>query len=404
MVAGKASLIYTAAASDPYRGVNSDSKAAIALNQKKLDELVGSSNYDLGHLFTTETAGRASVGSVCNPDYKGQGVTGIATPTGDPFDVDYVSHEIGHQFGANHTFNTISGACKDNRSKETAYEPGSGSTIMGYAGDGICDPSSLQKHSDAYFHNVSLVEIREYAGDATAGGGGSCGVFKPTSFPAPPVLSAGSYIVPKGTPFLLAADTSGMPPNTFVFNWEEFDLGDPAPPDDESGPHATPRPLFRSQLPSGGALRMFPDFSTIIHAPGAPSIGESLPLLDQTMKFRLTARNNRGTFAFAEVSVMVDANSGPFKILAQVGGNTWQRRSAHTLRWDVAGTDNPPVRCSRLVLQLTVDDDPAKLFTLATGIPNSGSYSLTVPPGTPVTDHAHLVLRSEDNIFLAVSP
>lgn len=115
-------------------------------------------------------------------------MTGIATPTGDPFDVDYVSHEIAHQFGANHTFNTISGDCKGSRHKETAYEPGSGSTIMGYAGDGICDPSSLQKHSDAYFHNESLVEIRDYSGDVEPGGGGTCGTFKPTSFPVPPIL------------------------------------------------------------------------------------------------------------------------------------------------------------------------------------------------------------------------
>lgn len=210
--------------------------------------------------------------------------------------------------------------------------------------------------------------------------------------------------MPKGTPFLLAADISGLPSNTFVFNWEEFDLGDPAPPDDETGPQATPRPLFRSQVPTGTASRWFPDFSIIVQAPGAPSLGESLPLLDRTMKFRVTARNNRGSFAFAEVGVKVDAGSGPFRILPNAGGTTWQRGSTQTVSWDVASTDKLPVNCSRLLLQLAVDDDPAKLVTLASGIANSGSYRMTVPPSAAVTNHAHLVLRSEGNIFLAVSP
>jgi hypothetical protein len=404
MVVKEASLIYADADRDPYRNVNSNAGAALALNQNNLDAVVGSSNYDIGHLFTTDTAGLASVGSVCNTEYKAQGVTGIGNPTGDSFDVDYVAHEIGHQFGANHTFNAISGYCKGNRNPDTAYEPGSGSTIMGYAGDGICDPASLQDHSDSYFHVASLIEIRDYATDTATGGGGSCGTSRPLSYTAPPAIASAAYTIPKGTPFVLSTDIHHGAPVPFVFAWEEFDLGDPAPPDDENGPNPTPRPLFRSKSPSSSTERFFPSFGSLIEAPGAPTRGEALPMLDRTMKFRMTARNNHGSFGYREVAVKVDPSSGPFTVLLSVGGNSWQRGTIHKLRWNPAHTDRAPVNCSRVRLQLAIDEDPSKLFTLAQNIPNSGSYDLTVPTGTPLTAHGRLILRSEGNVFLAVSP
>jgi len=127
-------------------------------------------------------------------------------------------------------------------------------------------------------------------------------------------------------------------------------------------------------------------------------------MLDRTMKFRAIVRNDHGSFSYSEFSVKVDANSGPFRILPSTSGNTWQRGSSHTLQWDLAGSDKAPVSCSRVRVQLAIDEDSSKLFTLAAGVPNSGSYDVVIPGGTPLTSHGRLILKSDDNIFLAVSP
>jgi hypothetical protein len=271
---------------------------------------------------------------------------------------------------------------------------------MGYAGNGICDPESLQDHSDAYFHIGSLIEIRDYVGDTATGRGGSCGSVTPLTNPSPPNPASATYTIPKGTPFVLSTDNA----SSAYFAWEEFDLGDPAPPDNENGPNATPRPLFRSRPPSGSTARYFPDFSTLTQATPQPPLGEALPMLNRTMKFRVTARNNHGGFSSNVMAVIVDSAAGPFKILSIGGGNTWRRGSVHVLNWDPAHTDKPPVNCKKVLIQLAIDNDPSKLFTVATDVPNSGSYKLTVPAGVPLTAHAHLILRSTGNIFLAVSP
>jgi reprolysin-like metallo-peptidase family M12B/Ser-Thr-rich glycosyl-phosphatidyl-inositol-anchored membrane family protein len=404
LVPTEAKIIYVDPKTDPYRNVNKNASAALPLNQSNLDNVIGSKNYDIGHLFTTGTAGLAMLRSVCNGTSKAQGVTGISTPTGDDFDVDFVSHEIGHQFGANHTFNAITNFCNGNRNGDTAYEPGSGSTIMGYAGNGICDPESLQDHSDPYFHLASLLEIEDFVGDSSPGGGGSCGASTPVSFAPPSVSASGSYTIPKATPFVLTAELSNTPPNPTVFNWEEFDLGDPAPPDDESGPPSVPRPLFRSKRPDGRTYRFFPDFENLIETSGTSTLGEAFPMLDRTMKFRVVGRNNHGSFTYIEVPVKIDATSGPFKITSVSGGNSWPRGSAHTIRWDTARTERAPVNCALVHLFLAVDGNPSNLYPLAKGISNSGSYSVTIPADAPLTDRAFLILKSDKNIFFAVYP
>ncbi|NPD03896.1 hypothetical protein HN031_04255 [Nocardioides sp. zg-1308] len=125
-------------------------------NRTVLGQLIGASSYDVGHIALGKDGGGVAYLGVVGGDYKGGGCTGLAEPKGDFFAIDYVAHEIGHQFGGNHTFNGAAGNCADNIS-EASVEPGSGSSVMAYAG--ICGRDDLQPHTDPYFSFLTVDEV-----------------------------------------------------------------------------------------------------------------------------------------------------------------------------------------------------------------------------------------------------
>ncbi|MEO5948219.1 MAG: reprolysin-like metallopeptidase, partial [Chitinophagaceae bacterium] len=148
IVAGNDALIFPGSTS-PYPYTTTVACDLRPENQTKIDAVIGTANYDIGHLFAMSAGGCATGNSVCNAATKAYGVTGTGNPVGDPFDIDYVSHEMGHQFNAGHTWNGTLGSCSPGQYDATsAYEPGSGTTIMGYAG--ICGTDNLQPNSDPY--------------------------------------------------------------------------------------------------------------------------------------------------------------------------------------------------------------------------------------------------------------
>jgi Metallo-peptidase family M12 len=130
-------------------------------NPIALGQLIGAANYDVGHVgLGVNGGGLAALGVVGGAD-KAMGCTGLPTPVGDFYAVDYVAHEIGHQFNANHTFNGTQSSCSGgNRAEETSVEPGSGSSIMAYAG--ICRQDDLQPHTDPYWSQRSYDEITSF--------------------------------------------------------------------------------------------------------------------------------------------------------------------------------------------------------------------------------------------------
>lgn len=391
---GQVQLIYAGDTdADPY--TNSSRLDMLDENQTNTDAVIGSGNYDIGHVFSTNGGGVASVAVVCNPSRKARGVTGLALPTGDPFYIDFVAHEMGHQCGGRHTFNSTEFNC-DQRNPPTAYEPGSGTTIMAYAG--ICGPvSNIQQNSDAYFHANSIQDINLFL---RSGGGQSCSLVAAQNNTEPVVNAVGTtYRIPTNTPFVLDATASDADGDALTYCWEQFNAGDypvAGPPTGfERGV-----PLFRSFPPVAESRRFFPMYSTVLNG-GGGSPWEVLPQRAWTMRFVVTVRDN-GTAGYGcpqqdFVNVEVIETGGQFAVTSPNGGETWMGGSQETVTWNVAGTDDPNgVDCSTVEILLSLDR--GQTFTRSLGtFPNTGSATVTAPMVS--TPDARIQVRADGNIF-----
>ncbi len=409
-------IVYTNAGSDPY--TNFSGFTLLGENQSNLDSVIGAANYDIGHVFSTGGGGVASLGSVCRAGVKARGVTGLPSPTGDPFYVDYVAHEMGHQYRGNHTFNGTAGSCAGgNRNPSTAYEPGSGSTIMAYAG--ICrdfstgENHNVQTRSDDYFHNVSINEIVSYTRSSF---GNDCGEVTDFGNAAPEVTVEASLAIPSQTPFFLTGSaTDDGDDDLLTYTWEERDLGPAGPPPGRPSWDDT-APFFRSYGPSPSPTRFFPRQD--IYALGFQPGSERLPVAGRLLNFRFTVRDNNpgaGAVKDAAVVVSVEGDAGPFVVTSQSEGDpSWAAGEQHTITWDVANTDTEALGGEDVDILLSLDREKdfvaGTAVVLASATPNDGSETITVPAGIEAS-RARVYVRASDGLFfdlndedIAVSP
>ncbi len=413
LVANNDLLIYTNPATDPY--LNNDGFLMLDQNQANVTALIGSANYDIGHVFSTGGGGVASLGSVCAAGRKAAGVTGLGNPTGDSYDVDYVAHEMGHQFAGEHTFNGSGGSCTGgNRNGDTAYEPGSGITIQAYAG--ICGGDNLQNASEDYFHRVSLDQMLGFI--ANPAGGASCGVSSVTGNTPPTVTTASGYTIPRLTPFTLTAVGSDANNDPLTYVWEQFDLGAANPTgvltDAGSGP------LFRSFAPSADPSRTFPSLRYILNnanvapatapLPGTTSpnfmTGEVLPSTARTMNFRVTVRDNRaggGGTNDAATAITVAAGAGPFAVTAPNTAVSWTAGTSQTVSWNVANTNLSPVSTANVQIALSLDGGNSFPTILLASTPNTGSATVNILANTPSTTQARIRVAAVNNIYFDIS-
>lgn len=390
LASGNDNLIFTDPASDSFANDNSDAQTNIGVQAYYFTNMqLG--NFDIGHVLNTSGGGLAGLAVLCT-NQKSGGMSGSPTPVGDAFFVDYVAHEIGHQFGADHTFNGTTGSCgAGTRVANQAYEPGSGSSIMAYAG--ICGDENIQTHSDPYFHGKSIEQMRAHMATVS-----TCGTTLPLSNNAPQAAAGGDYVIPANTAFMLKGAGGDLDNDPLLYNWEQIDLGT------ESSSAATmiddgTRPLFRFVSPTRSAERILPSLPSLLS--GTLAKGDAWPTTNRDLNFRLTVRDGQGGVASDDMKVQVINTGAAFRITSPLSGVTLTPGGSQSIAWDVAGTTVAPINCSKVDISVT-QDEGASWTTLAAGQPNNGAATVTLPAN--LTSSVRLKVACSDNIFFAISP
>jgi hypothetical protein len=401
-------LIYTDGTTDPY--TNNSGSTMLGQNQTNIDSVVGTANYDVGHVFSTAGGGVAYLRAPC-ASFKAGGVTGLSNPTGDAFDVDYVAHEMGHQFGGNHTFNSTTSSCGGgNRSSSNAYEVGSGSTIQAYAG--ICGVEDLQRNSHDYFHIESLNEMTAFI---TSGGGAACGTASATGNTLPATTTSATFTIPVSTPFVLAAVATDANGDALTYAWEQYDLGTASTSVATASTDDGSRPLFRSYAPTTSGLRYFPSMTYVLNNANVPPTtyacssgtcltGETLPTTSRPMHYYATIRDNRsggGGINTAAITVTSTTAAGPFVVTAPNTALSLSGGAAQVVTWNVASTTASPVSVANVRILLSTDGGTTFGTELAASTANDGSESVTLPNITTTT--ARIKVEAVGNIFFDVS-
>ena len=379
--------------------------------QKFLDDRVGTANYDVGHLFhnTTNPNGNAGcIGCVCDDNSKGKAFSAgnLGSMDIDRFDIDFFCHELGHQMGANHTHNL------QNEGYGVQVEPGSGSTIMGYAG--ITGNNDVQSRTDPYFNHISVRQIVDYIKKQ------SCPTTENVSNTPPQIADLPNYTIPKGTAYVLDGTATDPDGDKLYYTWEQADnLGSITY--DRFSPNIPRGPMARSLPPTESTQRYIPRMSRILQGtlternPTRRSAWETVSNVKRKLTWafvvmdkKVGARNDRehdrvtGNTSYALMEINVASDAGPFKVTSDKNRAYWFVNKPHTITWDVADTDKGSVNTQKVSIYFSLDEGTTFPIVLARNIPNNGSYTFTVPTSLATTQ-GRFMIRAEENIFLAVN-
>ncbi len=375
--------------------------------QSAMDSIVGNENYDLGHLFDYgQSDGDAGcVGCVCSSGVKGRAYSihpfedndgGVFR--NDYFDLDYVAHEIGHQFGAYHTF------AFQTENSGSNVEPGSGSTIMGYAG--ITGEDDVQAHGDPYFHYVSIKEINNYVSNL------SCTVTAVSITNNVYNIDAGEdYNIPKGTAYELSPIVNEPIPDQINFNWEQLDSGQIG--SSNFGPINVVGPIARSILPSTKKTRYIPNIERVISGnltqtnPSRGSAWETVTDVGRVLNWGITLRDlrdpNQGLISQDNMKINVSSNSGPFLISSQNSSNIiWEAGSKKIITWNVANTNKSPIETETVTIFLSEDGGYTYPIKLIEKTPNDGEVEIIVPSSIS-SKNCRIKIKADNSIYFAIN-
>ena len=391
-------IIFLDPDTDPYEDVNLG-RGVLAINHGVLNNIIGPEDYDVGHVFTINCtdgiAGVARPSSACDDNQKGFGVT-CEGNSGIVAQVNRVmAHEIGHQFSAGHTWNHCPPS-EDQFAAGSACEPGSGSTIMSYAG--TCQSSNIVNTEHPNFSYCSIEQIVGFASTL------DCGLMEETENTAPDIFAdyESGFSIPIETPFRLVASATDMDGDDLTYSWEEVDRGASVPPGTNNIANI---PLFRVFPPTDNPERIFPRLARIVNNQLFER-DETLTRVGRTFRFRCTARDNQvpggGVTHTPELRFTANANSGPFLVTSPNDGTEeWVIGETATVTWDVANTDRAPVNCSKVDIMISYDGGFRDWVPIAMGVPNTGSAEIVVP--NRETNFARIIVHASDNIFFDMS-
>ncbi len=393
LVANNDEVIFINPDTDPY----SQGSALTGEVQNTLTQRIGEANYDIGHLFhRAANGGNAGfIGRVCVDGQKGSAYSSSTNPEGDLFDLDFVAHEIGHQLGANHTWSF------ESEGTGVQAEPGSGSTIMGYAG--ITQENDVTGNSDDYFHYVSIVQIIENLESK------SCGEIVSIANNPPVVSPVPDFIIPALTAFKLTGSaTDPDVDDQLTYTWEQIDDG--VVVQGSFGPTNPGGANFRSLKPTVDPSRYFPSLDRVISGnltqtlPAENSAWETVSSIDRIMNFALTVRDNAeggGQVVSELVEVSVISSGGAFGVTSQPPGTEYIAGELQEVSWEVANTDQAPINTQSVDILLSIDGGMTFPITLAEDVANNGSHQVLLPG--LATDNARIMVKANGNIFFAVN-
>ncbi len=384
LVTNNQNLVFTNPSTDPYS--NSASSANLTAVQTQCDTIIGSANYDVGHLFITGGGGVATLNSVCVSGSKARGISGQPSPVNDPFVIDYVCHEMGHQFAGRHCFNNCGGSAGD--AQQYAFEPGSGATIMAYAG--ICGAQNLQSTSDAMFHSGSIQLMAAFVA------GNTCPTTTNTGNNTPVVSAGSNFAIPANTPFVLTATGSDPDGDAVTYSWEQRNTGAVVAVNTDNGTS----PIQRAWLPTASPVRTIPRLPNLLNNTFA--FGEILPTTTRTLNYRVVARDNRagaGGIATSDMVISVTNTGTPFQVTSPNTNVAWS--GVRTVTWNVGATNSAPINCANVRVLLSTDGGNTWPTVLLASTPNTGTALVTLPNIT--TSTARIRVEAINNIFFDIS-
>lgn len=404
------SRLFNNPASDPFTPDNAGGDGRTEQAATQIANNFSASQYDIGHVFHNHqdgddwgTGGVALLGSVCrNSNFsggvaKGGGWSGSFN-NGTQSWILLATHEFAHMFGAPHTFNGSGESCDDAISDDTAYEIGSGTTIMSYKG--ICaDSQNIESSDDQddYFHANSLILMTEYIlNEADCANEAATGNTPPEALANP---CGTTYTIPVRTPFKLRGEATDSDNDNLTYCWEQYD-------EDGAGSTITQgfigntaasnrnAPLFRSYPPASSPERVIPRMQTILN--GGIDVFEVLSNVTRDINFRLTVRDNNpagGGKSIDDLLVTV-GNGGPLQITSPNGGETLNAGNDFMVTWATNGSEG---FCNEVEILMSTDGGQNFDFVLGTGIPYAQqSFMASLPGGISATNQVRVMVRCID--------